>query len=141
MRRRAFAMIRKRAPLFLKQRGVTLVELIIAIVVLSIAVGVLFGVFANLLKMTVMPEVLDRSAELAEQQLERISALRFSQIVDEGPVNFSGNFSDYTYQIIVSAVPDDLADDPSMLDYKQVEIIVHHSVSEDISLKTVVTNL
>lgn len=122
------------------QNGFTLVELVIAILILSIAVGTLLGLLASVVDQTVLPEVINRATYLAEQELERISGLRFSEITDAGPTAYGGNFTDYTYQIEVDPVPTTLATDPAMNDYKQVRVTVAHSSGASAHLTTIMVN-
>lgn len=122
------------------KKGFTLIELIIAIAVLSIAIGSLFLVLANLVNTSVLPQVLNVGAGLAEEQLERVTQLRYSDVVNQGPANFGGNFSSYSYRIQVAAVPAALANDPGMANYKQVTVTVTHSTAGSVSATTVATN-
>ena len=85
-------------------------------------------------------EILSVSTDLAEQQLERVTGQRYSQVINEGPTSFTGNFSNYSYQISVSAVPAALATDPGMVQYKQVQVSVSHVSAGTVNLRTVVTN-
>ena len=124
----------------LKQKGFSLIEMVIAIVVLTIAVGTLLVVFGDVLSSTVMPEIVNVSSELAERELERVSGLRFSSVVNEGPTSYTGSFSNYSYQVTVSAVPLALANDAGMTQYKQVAITVSHATAGAVTLTTVVTN-
>ncbi|MCM8775116.1 MAG: type II secretion system GspH family protein, partial [Candidatus Omnitrophica bacterium] len=84
-----------------QQKGFTLIELIIGLVVISIAVGTMVSVFADVVYSSVLPEIINTSAALAEQELERVSGMRFSSIANEGPTNYPGAFSSYSYQITV----------------------------------------
>ena len=126
--------------IFSSQKGFNLIEVIIVILVLSLAVGTLLISFSGVVQMSVTPELLDRSVELAERELERVSGLRFSSVVNDGPVSYAGDFSDYSYQIAVSPVPAALAADPGMLQYKQVQVTVTHASAGSVTLSTVVTN-
>lgn len=124
----------------MNRKGFTLIEIIITIVVLSIAIGTLMTVSSSILSSSVTPEVLDRSSELAEQQLERISNLRFSQVVNEGPAPFTGNFTNYSYRIVVAPVPASIADDAAMARYKQVTITITQPGGSTVNLTTIVTS-
>lgn len=123
-----------------KPQGFTFIELIIAIAILSVAVTVLLVVFASVTEQTVMSELLSVDTYLAEQELERITGMRFSQVASSGPTAYGGDFSDYEYEITVSPVPVALAADPAMSQYKQVEVTVRHATAGAVSLTTIVTN-
>jgi len=120
--------------------GFTLIEVVVAFAVLSIAVGSLLAVMSGVMSSSVYPEVLNTGVFLAERELERVSGLRYAQLSASGPANFPAPFSDYSYRIAVSAVPASLAADPGMADYKQVEIIVSHPDGGSVKLTTVRTN-
>ena len=123
-----------------QEKGFTMIELIIAIVILSIAIGTLGVVIANMTTQAVLPGVLNTSTQLAEQEMERVSGLRFSAIANEASTSYTGNFSAYSYQVTVSAVPVALANDPGQAQYKQVQVTVTHTAGGSISLTTIVTN-
>jgi len=123
-----------------KTRGFTLIEIVIAIVILSIALGTLLTVIANVTQQTVVPEFLNGASYLAERQFEQVTNRRFADVVSQGWTSFTGNFSDYAYQLNVGPVPVSLAADPGMTQYKQVEITVRHSSAGAVSLYTIVTN-
>ena len=78
------------------------------------------------------------AAGLAKGEMEKVVGEGFSVTSDSG--TYSGNFSNYSWQVIVSAVPVDIAVDPSMTDYKQVEVVVTNTMIGSVSLKTIVTN-
>lgn len=124
----------------IKKRGFTIIELVIAIVVISIAVGTLLTVLAAQSQSTIIPYITQVATGLAEQEMERITSLRFAQVINAGPTPFVFPFQDYTLQVVVSAVPVAIADDPGMTDYKQVQVIVANSTIGSINLTTIVTN-
>jgi len=121
-------------------KGFTLIELVMVIVILDICLPSVALLFSQVMKTYGEPEVMQVATALAEQKMEEVSGLRYSDIADDGPTAFSGNFSNYTYQVTVSAVPTGLANDPSMTDYKQIEVTVSSSIIGNITLATVVTN-
>lgn len=122
------------------QHGFTLVEIVIAVSILSIALGTLFMVYASVIQQAAVPRMMNTGAHLVEQELERVTALRFSQVNNEGPTAFPGSFSDYTYEVSVTAVPPALADDAAMTQYKQVEIIVRRGAQEAARMTTIMTH-
>lgn len=124
-------------------RGVTLIETMIAIVIIGIAflglVAVLTGAFTNATR----DEVMSVAAMLATQEMERVLGLDFDDVANENrgsPESFGGDFSNYSWQVRMDAVPTDIAVDPSKSDYKQVEVRVTNAIAGDVSLKTIVTN-
>ncbi len=124
-------------------KGFTLIETIIAIVVIGIAflglLAVVTGVFTN----ATHDEVMAIATMLAKGEMERVSGLTFLNVVDENrdaPASFTGNFSNYSWQVRVDAVPAAIATDPGMTNYKQVEARITNVIAGDLSLKTIVTN-
>lgn len=126
-----------------RAKGFTLVELVLVIVVAAIAIpGVIFT-FYELSRRSIYDEAMTTATMLAEGELERALQKNFANIIDENrdtPASFGGNFSAYSWQVRVDPVPDGLATDPLMSQYKQVEARVTNSITGDVSLKTVVTN-
>jgi len=124
-------------------RGFTLVETIIGIVVLGIIALGLFATFTGVFTNAVRDEVVTIATSLAKGELERVARLSFASVVDQNrgsPVSFGGNFTNYSWQIRVDAVPVAIANDAGMAQYKQVEARVTNPMVGDISLKTIVTN-
>jgi MSHA pilin protein MshD len=105
-----------------RQKGFTLIESIIAIVLLGIAIGTLLKVQEHLLRASLLPENMNRAAAYAEQRLEMISATRFSQIQTWDWVTDG----DYRYRMDVGPVPapNDLGIAANDANYKQVVINV-----------------
>lgn len=119
-------------------KGFTLVETVISIVIIGIAflglIAVMTGVFTNATR----DEVMTVAAMLAKGEMERVTAEGFSVTADSG--TYGGNFSDYSWEIIVSAVPVSIASDAGMTQYKQIEAAVTNAMIGTVSLKTILTN-
>jgi prepilin-type N-terminal cleavage/methylation domain-containing protein len=124
----------------LKARGFTLIELVISIVVISLVIGTVLTVYASLGRMTITPDAVNRCTFLAERELERINQMRFSAVVNEGPVNYTmAGFTDYSYQIITAVPPVALGLGNDMTRGKQVTITVSHPAFGQVVLTTLVT--
>ena len=124
-------------------KGFTLIETIMSIVIIGIAFLGLVAVFTGVFTNAVRDEVMTVSTMLAKGEMERVMRLDFSDVDDENrdsPANFGGDFTNYSWQVRVDAVPTSIATDPSMTNYKQVEARVTNAMVGDISLKTIVTN-
>jgi len=124
-------------------RGFTLVETIISIVVIGIVFLGLLAVFTGVYTDVVYDEAMTVATMLAKAEMERAIGLGFAGVSDQNrdsPLAFSGNFSNYSWQIRVDAVPVAIADDPTMTNYKQVEARVAHAMAGSVSLKTIMTN-
>ena len=129
-----------RMPFTPSRAGFTLIELIMTVVILSIAIGGLLVAVGAAAQHVVLPYITQIATGLAEQELERVTGLRFSQVASASATPFASPFADYTYQIIVSAVPVNLANDPGLAQYKQVKVAVAHAGIGSVGLTTVVTN-
>lgn len=120
--------------------GFTLIEIVIAMVIIGASVGTLLSVAGAITRATTNPEMVNIASALAEEQIEKTTALRFSEIANVAPTSFGGDFSNYTYQVTVDAVPGTLALDPLMINYKQVAITVSHPQAGSVQLTTIVAN-
>jgi prepilin-type N-terminal cleavage/methylation domain-containing protein len=123
--------------------GFTLIETIIAIVVIGIMFFGLIAVFTGVFTSVTRDESVTISGMLARQEMERVVESGFANIVDEhrdSPSSFGGNFNNYLWQVRVDAVPVSIANDTGMADYKQIEVRVSNAIAGDVSLKTMVTN-
>ena len=118
--------------------GFTLIELILVILVLGICIAPIAILFYNVTVKYSKSEVIQIATVLAEDKMERVRSLRFSSVTDESGV-FTGDFSNYAYEVIVERIPTSLADDPGENEYKQVEVKVTNQGIEGVSLKSIVT--
>lgn len=124
-------------------KGFTLIETIIAIMVIGVAFLGLVAVFTGVFTNAARDEVMSIATMLAKGETERVSGLSFANVADENrdsPVAFTGNFTNYSWQVRVDAVPVAIASDPTMANYKQVEARITNAIIGDVSLKTIVTN-
>ena len=124
------------------RRGFTLIELIIIIVVVSIAIGVLLTALASVTKNTIYPLVMQTATELAEQEIEKITGTRFSFVCSCTNNAYAAPFAGYSRQITVAAVPNPplTTPDPTMQNYKMADVIVTNSTIGSVTLRTIVTN-
>lgn len=124
-------------------KGFTLIETVISIVVIGIAFLGLLAIFTAGYINAVHDEAMTIADMLAKGEMERIRGLAFANVTDENrdsPAAFTGNFYNYRWQVRVDAVPVAIANDPSMANYKQVEVRVTNNIAGQVSLKTIVTN-
>lgn len=123
--------------------GFTLVETVISIVIIGIAFTGLLAVFTGVFTNAVYDDLMTVATMLTKGEMERVKGLSFANVSDENrdsPAAFSGNFSNYSWQVRVDPVPEDIADDETMTNYKQVEVRVTNDIAGQVSLKTIVTN-
>lgn len=125
------------------QSGITLVELVIFIIVVAIVSMPLSVILKNTLSETVLPEHYTIASSLARKEVENVVNLQFSTITDVAETSYTGNFSQYSYEISVDNVAGDdlntpVADDST--DYKRVEITIKRSGFPDVAVVTLITN-
>ena len=106
------------------RKGMTLVETIMAIVVIAIAFYTLIAVYATVSQRNGKIETIDEKLYLAQEKMEEYLALPFSSVVTVNPTTFeSVNFRDYRYQIIVTTVAtSDLSTAVGASPYKKVRV-------------------
>jgi prepilin-type N-terminal cleavage/methylation domain-containing protein len=122
-----------------KIKGFTIIELVAVIVVLGVSLAPIGAMFYQIMAKHAEPEAIQIATALAQRQMEEETGRRFSNLNNNGPANFS-NFPNYTYQVIVTPVSLNLANDPGMEEYKQLEVrVVNSSIGITVSLVTVVT--
>lgn len=126
----------------MKKSAVTLVELTIFIVVIAIVLAGVGIVIVNSLKNTALPEYYTIASSLAKREMERVVNQRFFSIVSEGPINYTGNFSQYSYQVVVNYVNGKALNTPvpGATNYKRIQIIIRRAGFPDVSLVTLATN-
>lgn len=89
------------------KRGVTLIELVVFIIIVSLIMIPLSVIIREVLARTVLPEHYSIAGELAKKEMERfIKGRMFSDISisTTGPNSYTGNFSQYSYTVTVGYV-------------------------------------
>jgi prepilin-type N-terminal cleavage/methylation domain-containing protein len=81
------------------KKGITLIELIMAIVIAAIILIPLSVVIVESVTHTIIPEHYTIASSLLEREMDRVSALRFSTVANEGPTSYAGSFSNYSRQV------------------------------------------
>ena len=122
--------------------GFTLVELVMAIVIAAIVLTPTSMVVYESLRNTFLPEHFTIASSLLQGEMERVSNLRFDNIINQGPTSYTGDFSEYSYQVFFYYVePSDLNTESSVpTDYKRVQVSVFHSGFPTVMAVTLVTN-
>lgn len=125
----------------MKRTGFSLIEMIIAIVVIGIAFYALISVFITVAPRSVNVEDLTKATHLAFEKLEETTVKSFPTIASAGPAYFAGDFSQFQYQVIMNYVtstePDTVA--PGATDYKRVKVRAWGGLSGVVELTTLVT--
>lgn len=130
----------------MRQKGFTLIELIIVIVVMGVACAGLAAAISASIINTHKPEVLSTATALAEKEAERVIRLAFSSVADENrgaPQSYTGAFSNYSREVRVDSIDTsqpNLGSDPTMANYKIVEVRVHHGAINYVAIKFLKSN-
>ncbi|WP_312515651.1 prepilin-type N-terminal cleavage/methylation domain-containing protein [Stutzerimonas nitrititolerans] len=90
-----------------KQRGLTLVELVITIVIIGIAAAALFSAMASITGRSADPMLRQQSLALAESYLEAISARPYAELpstaqAQAAPIDLNGNAILPSYRVAVA---------------------------------------
>lgn len=125
----------------MKRKGFSLVEMIIAMVVIGIAFYALISVFITVAPRNVNLEYLTKATHLAFEKMEETTVKPFTSIVSQSATSFTGDFSQFQYQVIMNYVtaaePDTLAGGSTS--YKRVKVRTWGGLSGVVELTTLVT--
>lgn len=111
-------------------KGLTLIELVLSIIIISICFLVLAMIYQQVLNNIYGTRVMSIASALAEEKTDDVFGKGYSGITNQSSASFSSPFSDYTYEVVVNYVNDaDLNTpvDPTVTEYKRVEVRVTHS--------------
>ncbi len=132
------------------KKGVTLVELIVAIVVLAIAIAPLVVMVADIVRKHAQAETFYKAMVLGRDKMEEILAKEFDDISDETDEPIAG----YTRTVSVHYVDPDNPPTSclngtqsysldcyvsSITDYKRVDVVVHHELIGDLYFSCIVS--
>jgi len=128
------------------KRGLTLLEIIIIIAIIGLAVPAILTAFARLVATGADAKTVQIATNLASQEMEQmIKGKKFVNIVSAGQTDYTGDFSQYNYQIIVEYVnPSDLNTPVAgPTDFKRVKVVVtkDNLAGFNVTLTTLITNL
>jgi len=115
-----------------EQRGFTLIELIVVIIIMAIASVPLFGLFSQSSISMLANEKIQTAAQLAQERAEYLMALRrnqnyFATDISVGQVeNLAGNYTGYTRttSIVDETIPYAGSDCPAVGACKQITVSV-----------------
>lgn len=109
----------------MNKKGLTLIELVIGMVVIIIAFYALIVWLANLAPRSVEVEVLNKKSFLAQEKIEEVLAKSYVNTTSVAtPGSFTGAFSGYKYQIIVTNVAANDLNSPASSNFKNVKVRV-----------------
>ncbi|MFH1826669.1 MAG: type II secretion system protein [bacterium] len=109
------------------KNGFSLIELVITIVISSIALYSLLTVFMTATSRSVDQEALTVALSLANSKLEIISSLDFACVNDEAAAALTGQFAGFTRAVAVDYVTAADLDTPQIgpTDYKKITVAVN----------------
>jgi Tfp pilus assembly protein PilV len=124
------------------KNGFTLIEIIALVVVMAIVLTPFSILVVNVMQRNAQSQAMATAVSLAEGELERVMALRFSGIANEALAAFAAPFSAYSYQVIVDYVNSGALNTPVVgpTDYKRVQVRVSNAISGAITLTTLAAN-
>ena len=123
-----------------KNKGYLLVERAISIVILGICLPLFVSSYFHALINFNYGETVNTAVFLAEAQIERITSLRFQDVICAAPFTCPGGQGQYQCQVVVStAAPTGMTGwDPTKC--KQVQVIVSHpNLPNSITLTSIVS--
>lgn len=125
----------------MNKRGFSLIEVVLVILVVGVAsLGLVVAMQQSLFD-TPRPQVISTATALAAGEAERVIRLSFDSVLNQNrdaPASYTGNFAAYSWQVRVDSIDTaqpNLGSDPTMANYKVVEVRVHHTTIGYISIK------
>jgi len=125
--------------------GFTLIEVIFIIVIVSVFMAAIGVPLLGGIRQSDLPEIATGAHFLATEKIEELAGTDYSSLTigvwpSEDPVSGTG-FEDYSRQVEVKNVDQDLADSGTDVGYRQITVTVFHSrIPNGISVETLRTN-
>jgi len=125
----------------MKKPGFSLIEMVIAIVIIGIAFYALISVFITVAPRNVNVEDITKATHLAFEKIEETTVKPFTSVASVSATSLTGDFSQFQYQIIMNYVT---PDEPDVLSsgatsYKRVKVRTWGGLSGVVELVTLVT--
>lgn len=117
--------------------GIGLIELLIALLVLNIGIFATFGAFTSAASILKRSSRISTAAAIADQEIEALHNLRYSNIVNIGPAPWlnAPDGGSYTYQVVVT--PGQVTGGSAFL--KQARVIVTSDADPRASVTSITT--
>lgn len=122
----------------MKKNGFTLIEMVIAIVVISIAFYSIISVFMSLSPKNVNMEDFTKAANLSNRVMEETLTKNYADIVSQPAANFSAPFQNFRYLINVTNVSTADLNVPDDSPFKKVDVFVWGGLGATVEMTTVV---
>jgi prepilin-type N-terminal cleavage/methylation domain-containing protein len=132
-----------------QEKGFSLIEVIIVLVVLSIAALGVLSAFTGGIRWSSNPLLINQAVSLAQQKMDEAAALKksggFNAVVPDPGGAFPAPFADFAWNRTVDCVAaadlnTSLGAPPCASEYAHVVVTVTNPIVGSISLDTVVTN-
>ena len=113
----------------INKKGFTLIELVVSMVVIATIMYAVIAIFITSGAKGVNVEIFTVAQALAENKLEEAMALDFTDVTSESQTNFTGDLSNYNYEIVVNYVSAEALDSAVgyATDYKKIKINIRHA--------------
>ena len=125
-----------------KRKGFTLIETMIAIIVLAVCLTPFSILVVNVLQQNAYTQAQATSVALAEGEMERVTNLRFSSVANQVSTAFSAPFDNFSFQIAADYVNSGALNTAvaGPTDYKRVQVKVTNAILGVVTLTTLAAN-
>lgn len=110
-----------------QERGFTLIEIIILIVLLGVFMAGIMSPFLTSVSRSGQPEIVASAVYLARERLEQLQTVAYGGIVNEASAALTGNYTVFSRQVTVTLVDANMNVSGSDVGYKRVVVTVYHS--------------
>ena len=125
----------------MNKRAYTLIELLIAVIIIGIAFYSLVKVFSAVMPKNMHTESIVKAAYLSNRVMEETIAKTFTTVSSAPATSFNAPFSQFKYQVIVNYVttnePDVVSASPT--NFKRIKVRVWEPLAGTIEVVTLIT--
>jgi type II secretory pathway pseudopilin PulG len=127
----------------MNEKGFTLIEIIVLIVMAGIIIPAIMVPFATGIRESKKPEVVTTAMYLAHQKMEELMKFDYSRAPELNPGTYTlpaPPTTGYTWQWVISYVDNNFAASGSDVGYKMIRVTVTDPESDTYDVYSVVTN-
>jgi type II secretory pathway pseudopilin PulG len=131
------------SELLFENRGFTLIEIIVLVVLAGIIIPVIVVPFATGVRGSGKPEMVTKAMSLAHQKMEELTKFDYSRAPELNPGTYTlpaPPISGYTWQWVISYVDNNFNASGSDVGYKMIRVSVTDPQSSTYNVYSVVTN-